>query len=128
MRLRGHVLQRILAMIPIAGSAYTYAYATMGELLAWIIGWDLVLGLPSAPLRFRVSWLSWSSKYCTRSALTLQASLVNCPFDPTPGIIKSAWLIAIRGPSAALGSQKESGHRRAPWMIATISIASLFTR
>ena len=31
------------AMIPVAGSAYTYAYATMGELLAWIIGWDLVL-------------------------------------------------------------------------------------
>src|SRR4029079_3217268 len=31
------------SMIPVAGSAYTYAYATMGELIAWIIGWDLVL-------------------------------------------------------------------------------------
>ena len=30
-------------MIPVAGSAYTYAYATLGELFAWIIGWDLVL-------------------------------------------------------------------------------------
>src|SRR5690348_7793599 len=33
----------LASMIPIAGSAYTYAYATLGEIIAWIIGWDLIL-------------------------------------------------------------------------------------
>ncbi len=49
-------------MIPIAGSAYTYAYATMGELLAWIIGWDLVLEYAVGAATVSVSW----SKYLIR--------------------------------------------------------------
>ncbi len=46
-------------MIPIAGSAYTYAYATMGELLAWIIGWDLVLEYAVGAATVSVSWSSY---------------------------------------------------------------------
>lgn len=44
------------AMIPIAGSAYTYAYATLGELLAWIIGWDLILEYLFGASTVAVSW------------------------------------------------------------------------
>src|SRR6476619_6259042 len=44
------------AMIPVAGSAYTYAYATMGELLAWIIGWDLILEYALATSTVAVGW------------------------------------------------------------------------
>src|SRR5215475_630421 len=44
------------SMIPIAGSAYTYAYATMGELVAWIIGWDLILEYLVGAATVSVGW------------------------------------------------------------------------
>ena len=44
------------AMIPIAGSAYTYGYATLGELFAWIIGWDLILEYLFAASTVAVGW------------------------------------------------------------------------
>ncbi len=44
------------AMVPVAGSAYTYAYATLGELIAWIIGWDLILEYAIGNVAVAVSW------------------------------------------------------------------------
>ena len=44
------------AMVPIAGSAYTYAYATLGELVAWIIGWDLILEYAIGNVAVAISW------------------------------------------------------------------------
>jgi APA family basic amino acid/polyamine antiporter len=44
------------AMIPVAGSAYTYAYATLGELLAWIIGWDLILEYAVGSIAVSIGW------------------------------------------------------------------------
>src|SRR5258705_5792401 len=44
------------SMIPIAGSAYTYSYATMGELVAWIIGWDLVLEYAVGAATVSIAW------------------------------------------------------------------------
>src|SRR5580693_3955186 len=44
------------AMVPVAGSAYTYAYATLGELFAWIIGWDLILEYAVASATVGSAW------------------------------------------------------------------------
>ena len=52
----GFCYSEFSTMIPIAGSAYTYAYATMGELLAWIIGWALVLEYAVGAATVAVSW------------------------------------------------------------------------
>src|SRR5919109_4632290 len=51
------------SMAPVAGSAYTYAYATLGELFAWIIGWDLILEYAMSAAVVAVSW----SKYFNRT-------------------------------------------------------------
>src|SRR5664279_2028656 len=49
------------AMIPVSGSAYTYAYATLGELMAWIIGWDLLLEYAISNVAVAISWGSYAN-------------------------------------------------------------------
>jgi basic amino acid/polyamine antiporter, APA family len=69
-------------MIPIAGSAYTYAYATMGELLAWIIGWDLVLEYAIGASTVSISWSAYVVSLLHTFGINLPAQLVAGPFEP----------------------------------------------
>src|SRR6476619_2634991 len=50
------------SMIPVAGSAYTYSYATMGEFVAWIIGWDLILEYAVAAATVSISWSEYANR------------------------------------------------------------------
>src|SRR5262249_27932561 len=50
------------SMIPVAGSAYTYSYATMGELVAWIIGWDLVLEYAVGAATVSIAWSQYFNR------------------------------------------------------------------
>ena len=53
-------------MIPVSGSAYTYAYATLGELMAWIIGWDLLLEYAISNVAVAISWGSYANNLLQR--------------------------------------------------------------
>ncbi len=77
----GMCYSEFATMIPIAGSAYTYAYATMGELLAWIIGWDLVLEYAVGAATVSVSWSKYLVRLLGTFGITFPSSLANSPFE-----------------------------------------------
>ncbi|MCC6748931.1 MAG: amino acid permease [Deltaproteobacteria bacterium] len=69
------------SMIPLAGSAYTYAYATLGEFLAWIIGWDLILEYLFGASTVAVGWSAYVVSFLKDFGLALPAQLTSAPFS-----------------------------------------------
>ncbi|MBS1751051.1 MAG: amino acid permease [Bacteroidetes bacterium] len=69
------------SMIPVAGSAYTYSYATMGEFIAWIIGWDLVLEYAVGAATVASSWSGYLNKLFVSFGVSLPEQLMMTPFD-----------------------------------------------
>ena len=67
------------AMIPISGSAYTYAYATLGEFVAWIIGWDLILEYLFVSSTVAVGWSGYAQDFLSEFGLHVPASLCQAP-------------------------------------------------
>src|SRR5262249_19396514 len=74
------------AMVPVAGSAYTYAYATLGELFAWIIGWDLVLEYAVASSTVAHGWSHYFVSFLGIFDIELPAAWINSPFDFDPAL------------------------------------------
>lgn len=68
-------------MIPVAGSAYTYAYTTLGEWLAWIIGWDLVLEYAVGASTVSISWSGYVVSLLHDFGIDLPARFVGGPFE-----------------------------------------------
>jgi len=69
------------SMIPVAGSAYTYSYATFGELIAWIIGWDLILEYSVAASMVAISWSGYLRKFLAHYDIYLPSELTMSPFQ-----------------------------------------------
>src|SRR3954464_2542827 len=69
------------SMIPIAGSAYTYSYATMGEFVAWIIGWDLVLEYAIGAATVSIAWSEYLNKLLHYVGLHVPYQWSHSPFE-----------------------------------------------
>jgi APA family basic amino acid/polyamine antiporter len=72
------------SMVPVAGSAYTYAYATLGELFAWIIGWDLVLEYAVASATVAHGWSKYFQDFIGIFGIKIPMAIDKGPFDFDP--------------------------------------------
>jgi basic amino acid/polyamine antiporter, APA family len=92
--LAGLCYSEFATMIPVAGSAYTYAYATLGELWAWIIGWDLILEYSVGAATVSISWSQTLAVLLASLGVHLPVFAVNVP---AVAIVVAASLILVRG-------------------------------
>jgi APA family basic amino acid/polyamine antiporter len=73
------------SMIPVAGSAYTYSYATMGELVAWIIGWDLILEYAVGAATVAIAWSEYFNRVLEWFGLRIPYQWSHSPFETAIG-------------------------------------------
>ena len=87
------------AMIPIAGSAYTYGYATLGELIAWIIGWDLILEYLFAASTVAVGWSGYVVSFLKDLGIVIPPQYTSAPYTHTtpPGAGLNIWRLFTEG-------------------------------
>src|SRR5882762_3949933 len=86
------------SMVPVAGSAYTYAYATLGELFAWIIGWDLILEYAVGSATVANGWSGYFQSVLAKFGLHFPAALSGPPiiYDTAAGhFIRTAGVVNL---------------------------------
>ena len=82
--LAGLCYAEFASMIPVAGSAYTYSYATMGEFVAWIIGWDLVLEYAIGAATVSIAWSEYLNKLLHYVGMNIPYQWCHSPFEIDP--------------------------------------------
>lgn len=96
------------SMIPVAGSAYTYSYSTMGEFIAWIIGWDLILEYAVAAATVSISWSRYLVRLLTEVGIDLPVQLVSCPFDGGIVNLPAAFIVVVMSMILIRGTEKST--------------------
>ena len=70
--------------VPVSGSAYTYTYATIGEFVAWIIGWDLILEYAVGAMTVAIGWSSYVVSFAKDFGIVIPAQFASSPFEYDP--------------------------------------------
>jgi APA family basic amino acid/polyamine antiporter len=121
------------SMIPIAGSAYTYSYATLGEFIAWIIGWDLVLEYLFGAATVSVGWSGYFVSFMRSIGVTMPMEWTQAPFaySAAEGLsrtgailnIPAIFLIALLTTLLVVGVRESAGFNN---IVVAIKVAIIF--
>lgn len=114
------------AMVPVAGSAYTYSYASLGELWAWIIGWDLILEYAVAVAAVAIGWSAYLKTLLDNAGLVLPAALVNPPGVEGGMINLPAILIIALITGLLISGVKESARFNTVIVLIKVAVVLLF--
>ncbi len=133
--LAGLCYSEFSCMIPVAGSAYTYAYTTLGEWLAWIIGWDLVLEYAVGAATVSISWSGYVVSLLGDLGIHLPPQLVASPFEPLHlpdgrvihGLINlpAVFIVAVVSLLLMIGI-KESARANAVIVVIKLAVVAVF--
>ena len=103
------------SMIPLSGSAYTYGYATLGEFVAWIIGWNLILEYLFAASTVAVGWSGYVVSFLKDLGITIPAAFTSAPYDHVtaagPALVEHLAIVRPRLDQHRRGAQC-AGHVR----------------
>lgn len=113
------------SMIPVAGSAYTYSFATMGEFVAWIIGWDLVLEYAVGAATVSISWSRYLGKFLGGYGIHIPDAYMLSPFEG--GMINiPAVLIVMLMSFVLMRGTKESAFVNGIIVLLKVSVVLIF--
>jgi basic amino acid/polyamine antiporter, APA family len=101
----------LAAMIPIAGSTYSYAYAAFGVFLAWFIGWDLLLEYLFAASTVAVGWAGYAVSFLGTIGIDVPNDIASPPFGSGSGVLNLPALVVVAATTALLvvGTRQSAG-------------------
>jgi APA family basic amino acid/polyamine antiporter len=112
------------SMIPIAGSAYTYSYATLGELMAWIIGWDLCLEYAFGATTVAIGWSGYMVSFLHNFGIDVPAALAH---GPPEGIFNLPAVLVVAGVTTLLViGVKESANFTSAIVVIKVAVVLTF--